>query len=225
MLFSCDTSTMASIVKCVFDNVLNYLALIANISVGGVAIFFTIRYLVSRKLREVQSQCNEISRIIAVALKEDKYEEMLSAAEQINVTELDFLEKLYIKNKVNERISLDVEMMEINDLQKEFDVEYKKTLKDIGKHKEAISGFEDLEERYHWLSEQIKSSEESNEMIQKFREEKSSLESDIKRLKFYQKELESKEERFKNEVLSPFLRKINVQISKVRDRLFSLSRL
>lgn len=216
---------MASIVKCVFDNVLNYLALIANISVGGVAIFFTIRYLVSRKLREVQSQCNEISRIIAVALKEDKYEEMLSAAEQINVTELDFLEKLYIKNKVNERISLDVEMMEINDLQKEFDVEYKKTLKDIGKHKEAISGFEDLEERYHWLSEQIKSSEESNEMIQKFREEKSSLESDIKRLKFYQKELESKEERFKNEVLSPFLRKINVQISKVRDRLFSLSRL
>lgn len=221
MLFSCDTFSTTSI----FTSGLNILAQIANIYVGGVAIFFTIRYLVSQKLREVQSQCNEISRIIAVALKEDKYEEMLSAAEQINATELDFLEKLYIKNKVNERISLDVQLMKINDLQKKFNVAYKKALKDISELKEKIRGFGDLEKRYRALFEQIESSKDSNEVIQEFREEKSSLESDYERFQSSQKELELKEERFKNEVLSPFLRKINVQISKVRDRLFSLSRL
>lgn len=175
-----------------FDRISKLVALfanVANIVLCYIVLHFVVKYRFSEGLNKVQKQCEVISRMIADTLKKDKYDDMLSTAEQIFNTELIFLEKLCLKNKVNERISLDEEIKLIKKLKADFDSEYRSKGIIIRDIRETIRA----------------------QGKEKRKEDKEAL--------------ESEQERFKEEMLSKFLGQINVQISRIRYKLFRLTRL
>lgn len=177
---------------------------IAQIVLGFASIIIfvwtTEWFFFGKRVRKVRRECDEISRILADAFEKDTYYAMLSAAEQIFGTEIDKLRKLYLKNKINERISLDLEIFEISKLKKQFETDYKEKSQQIIKLKECDRAFGGEEEG---LSQSMK------------------VDDQVKTSAEIEKELKEKQEEFKNDVISPSLQKVSYQMGVIREKLFS----
>ncbi len=192
------------------DNVLdlNKLSQIATVFMGAatlIVFWWSGGFIFFKgKSRQLRRQCDEISRIVADAFDKDDYDDMLSAVERINSAEIERLKKLYLKSKINKQVSLDSEILEMNELKRVFEQNYKERSKEIGEFKE------DVRARRHEEEIETVASTDSD-----------SQDDNSNSLRSFEKKLKDAQEKFKQEEISEYLLEVSFQMSKIRERLLS----